>query len=186
MSILSWNCWELENLQTVNALKRAMNKKASICVFLMETNMKQNWDYNQGLVVSSKGLSGDLALLWKPETQVHIKNFSRWFIDANVVCTNTGGSSLASMGHPDTSKWEETWTLLESLRHSSNLPWLCVGDYNENISQSEKSGGSLRPTRQMDRFRTVIHYCGFVDLGTLDHLSPRLETTLLMVVFIFG
>ena len=112
MSILSWNCQEFENLRTIIALKRAMNKKAAIYVFLMETkftteqlnNMQQNWDYNQGLVVSSKGLSGDLALLWKPETQVHIKNFSRWFIDANVVCTNTGGSSLASMGHPDTSK----------------------------------------------------------------------------------
>ena len=31
-------------------------------------NMKQNWDYNQGLVISSEGLSGGLALLWKPKT----------------------------------------------------------------------------------------------------------------------
>ena len=23
----------------------------------------------------------------------------------------------------------------------------------------------MRPTRQMDRFRTIIHHCGFVDLG---------------------
>lgn len=75
-----------------------MNKQALICVFLMETkltieqlnNMKQDWDYNQGLVVSSEGLSGGLALLWKPDTQVHIKKISHWFIDANVVCTNTG------------------------------------------------------------------------------------------------
>ena len=89
MSILSWNCQELENLRTINALKRAMNKKAPICVFLMETkltteqlnNMKQNWDYNQRLVVSSEDFSGGLALLWKLETRVHIKNFSRWFID---------------------------------------------------------------------------------------------------------
>ncbi|KAL0012603.1 hypothetical protein SO802_007711 [Lithocarpus litseifolius] len=78
MSILSWNCRGLGNLRTVNALKRAMNKQAPICVFLMETkltteqlnNMKQNWNYNQGLVVSSEGLSGGLALLWKPDTQM--------------------------------------------------------------------------------------------------------------------
>nr|POF20769.1 hypothetical protein CFP56_73574 [Quercus suber] len=66
---------------------------------------------------------------------------------------------------PDTSRREETWTLLESLKHSNNLLWLCLGDYNEIISQAEKSGGSLRPARQMDRFREVIHHCGFIDLG---------------------
>ena len=63
------------------------------------------------------------------------------------------------------SRREETWTLLESLKHSNNLPWLCLGDYNETISQTEKSGGRLRPTRQMDWFREVIHHCGFIDLG---------------------
>ena len=30
--------------------------------------MKQNWDYNQGLIVSSDGFSGGLALLRKPNT----------------------------------------------------------------------------------------------------------------------
>lgn len=34
----------------------------------------------------------------------------------------------------DTSRREETWTLLESLKHSNNLPWLCLKDYNEIIS----------------------------------------------------
>ena len=78
MNIISWNCRGLENPRTVNALKRALKKKAPICVFLMETkltteqlnSMKQNWDYNQGLVVSSDGFSGGLSLLWKPNTQV--------------------------------------------------------------------------------------------------------------------
>ena len=49
-----------------------MQQKDPICVFLMKTkltteqlyNMKQNWVYNQGLIVSSDGLSGGLALLW--------------------------------------------------------------------------------------------------------------------------
>ena len=76
MSILSWNYRGLENLQTVNALKRAWNKEAPICVFLTETklsteqlnNMKKNWNYNQGLVVSSNGLNGGLALQWKLNT----------------------------------------------------------------------------------------------------------------------
>ena len=76
MSIISWNYRGLGNPRIVDALKRALKKKAPICVFLMETKltteqlngMKQNWDYNQGLVVSSDGFSGGLALLWKPNT----------------------------------------------------------------------------------------------------------------------
>ena len=81
MSVLSWNFRGLENLRTVNALKRAWKKEALTCVFLMETKLstnklnakKQNWDYNQGLMVSSDGQSGGLALLWKPNTKVHVK-----------------------------------------------------------------------------------------------------------------
>ena len=99
--------------------------EAPICVFLMErklstkqlNNMKRNWEYNQGLVVSSDGSSGGLAFLWKPGTQVHVKKFSRWFIDAHIVCDITGiiWRLTSFYGHPNTNKREETWTLLESL-----------------------------------------------------------------------
>ena len=73
-------------------------------------------------------------------------------------------------GHLDTNKREETWTSLESLKLSSNLPWLCLGGYNEIVSQMEKHGGCLWPTKQMDRFRLAIHHCGFVDLGFVGSL----------------
>ena len=130
-------------------------------------DMKQNWDYNQGLVVSSNGLSGGLALLWKLNTQVHVQNFSWWFIDAHIVCADTRlkWRFTSFYGHPDTSKHEETWTLLELLSCSSTLPWLCLDDFNEITSHTEKAGGNLRPTKQMDRFHTAISHCGFFDLG---------------------
>ena len=76
MSVLSWKCRGLGNPRTVKALKRTMQQKDPIYVFLMETkltteqlnNMKQDWVYNQGLVITSAGLSGGLVLLWKPRT----------------------------------------------------------------------------------------------------------------------
>ena len=132
---------------------------------------KKHWDYNQGLVVSSDGQSGGLALLWKPGTQVHVKNFSSWSIDAHVLCsTGHCWRFTGFYGHPDTSKRDETWALLQSLGRSNHLPWLCVGDFNEITSQAEKVGGCLRPARQMDRFRSTIHLCNFIDLGY--HGSP--------------
>ena len=118
-------------------------------------------------MVSSEGQSGGLALLWKPDTKVHVKKISRWFINAHVFCETTGicWRLTGFYGHPETSKREETWTLLESLGQTNHLPWLCIGDLNEITNQSEKAGGCLRPTRQMDRFRTAIHHCNFIDLG---------------------
>ena len=68
-------------------------------------------------------------------------------------------------GHPDTNKREETWTLLESFGRSNTLPWLCLGDYNEILSQVKKAKGRLRPARQMDRFCMAISHYGFMDLG---------------------
>ena len=93
--------------------------------------------------------------------------------------------------HPDTNKREETWTLLESLGRLNTLPWLCLGDYNEILSQVEKARGRLRPARQMDHFRMAISHCGFMDLGyrgspftwsqnhpTKGHICIRLDRVL--------
>lgn len=38
---------------------------------------KQELGYTQGLVISSMGQSGGLALQWKPETKVAVQGFSR-------------------------------------------------------------------------------------------------------------
>lgn len=37
-----------------------------------------------------------------------------------------------------------TWDLLKILGSVSNLPWLCVEDFNELLSQDEKLEGGLR------------------------------------------
>ena len=52
-----------------------------------------------------------------------------------------------------------------SLKHSNQISWLCIRDYNEITSSFEKAGGNIILARQMDRFRRVIHHCAFQDLG---------------------
>ena len=68
-------------------------------------------------------------------------------------------------GHPETSKMEETWTLLESLSRVSDVSWQCIGNFNEITKAPEKEGDNMRPMRQMNRFQSVINLCGFHDLG---------------------
>lgn len=125
--------------------------------------------FTQGLIVPSEGRSGGLALLWKPETYVSIKGYSKWYIDAEVVCRNVQGCwrFTGFYGQPDTNKREETWQILEAFGRHNTLPWLCIGDYNEILCNSEKLGGQFRPERQMDRFREVVDVCQFRDSGFL-------------------
>ena len=59
----------------------------------------------------------------------------------------------------------ESWSLLKSLRGSSRLPWLVVGDFNEIKFQSEKEGGAPRPNWQMARFNDSINFCGLKEVS---------------------
>ena len=45
------------------------------------------------------------------------------------------------------------------------MSWVCLGDFNEILSNSEKWGGPERPQQQMEGFRRVVNGCGFIDLG---------------------
>lgn len=137
---------------------------------------KQELGYTQGLVVSSMGLSGGLAFLWKPKTKVAVQDFSRWHIEEHITCNSTGTNwrLIGFYGQPNTSKREEMWSILESLGRTNQLPWLYIGDYNEITRQFENFGGRLRPGRHIDRFRRFINICGFHDLGFIGSLCLKL------------
>lgn len=52
---------------------------------------------------------------------------------------------------------------MKGLNTQQNIPWLCVGDFNELTKQHEKLGGALRSHNQM-HFRDVIDECSLMDL----------------------
>lgn len=68
-------------------------------------------------------------------------------------------------GHLKTHRRYESWDLLTFLNNQLQLPWLCLGDFNEILSTTEKSGGAIWSQQQMDGFRNVVDYCAFQDLG---------------------
>nr|POE61708.1 hypothetical protein CFP56_51913 [Quercus suber] len=121
----------------------------------------------EGLVVSSIGSKGGLALLWKKDVMVDVQMFGPWHINAEV--GGTEGSRrwrfTGFYGQLETSKREETWQILERLGTSNSLPWLCIGDFNEIMSDAEKMGGNPRARKQMERFKEAMNRCHFRDLG---------------------
>ena len=175
MSAISWNYRGLANPLTVNALQKVVLEKDPKLVFLMETKfvvsemdgIKRNLERQQGLVVPSIKRAGGLALLWRNTLQVDIQTYSPRHIDA-IVSEEQGTKKwrfTGFYGHPETGQREESWKLLENLSHRSDLPWICMGDYNEIMHAKEKEGGGVRPEGQMRKFREVVNRCQLKDLG---------------------
>ena len=130
-------------------------------------NIKNSLGLTQGMIVPSEGKSGGLSLLWKPNVKVDVQPFSRRHIDAII---DSGGSARkwrlkGFHGNPNTHGRLESWAHLSQLATTSNLPWLCVGDFNEVLSVTKKQGGLDKASRQIDNFQCCINSCGLKNIG---------------------
>ena len=46
---------------------------------------------------------------------------------------------------------------------------MCIGDFNEMLSSSEKLSCRPAPPRQLDAFRAALEHCNLVDLGFIGY-----------------
>ena len=123
-------------------------------VFLMETKfvvsemtrIKRKLDRQQGLVVLSVRRGKGLALLWKSSMKVDVQTYSPLHIDVIITDkqSNKQWRFIGFYNHLETNKREESWRLLEELSKRSDLPWICMGDFNEIMHGREKEGGNIR------------------------------------------
>uniref|UniRef100_A0A7N2M9L9 Reverse transcriptase n=1 Tax=Quercus lobata TaxID=97700 RepID=A0A7N2M9L9_QUELO len=118
------------------------------------------------LAVSSEGRRGGLALLWKVELVVDTSTYSPHHIDTRVLPPSGQPWRLTGIyEYPNEQQKPETWRLLRHLRSRSTLPWMCIGDYNEILSSSEKNGRLPKPLPPMVEFQSALLFCGLIDLG---------------------
>ncbi|KAL0283937.1 UNVERIFIED_CONTAM: hypothetical protein Sangu_2475800 [Sesamum angustifolium] len=68
-------------------------------------------------------------------------------------------------GEPKISQRKKTWDLLTRLKAQSIRSWLCMGDFNEILDNSEKEGGNTRPPWQIRDFRTALETNRLYDIG---------------------
>ncbi|XP_075633802.1 uncharacterized protein LOC142606321 [Castanea sativa] len=129
--------------------------------------IKRKLDRQQGLVVSSVWCEGSLALLWKSSMKVDVQTYSPRHIDAIITKeqSNKQWRFTGFYGHPEMNKHEKSWRLLEELSKKSDLPWICMGDFNEIMHGREKEGGNIFPEWQMKNFRDTVNRCNLRDIG---------------------
>lgn len=107
-------------------------------------------------------------MLWSRDVQVKLESLDKLHIDVTVQLVASHIGAWRFTGFYGESKRElrhRSWDLLKLLKSRSNLPWLCVGDFNEVLHANEQFGGQGRSERQMDGFRDAVDFCGLSDLG---------------------
>ena len=144
--------------------------------------IKRKLERKQGLIVHSVCRSGGLALLWKDSMSVDVQAYSQNHIDA-IVMKEDGNKKwrfTGFYGHPKTNKREESWRLLVNLSTRSDLPWVCMGDFNEIRHRGEREGDGERPEWQMRAFSLAINKSKLKDMGCVGPKftwSKRLGTS---------
>jgi exonuclease III len=176
MRLLSWNCQGLGNPCTVRELLLLIKEQEPSVLFLSETRLdsigverlrvKIKFD-SAFCVPRNKDTGGGLAVLWRAKMDVKLNTFSRNHIDVDVVSmeTSKGFRLTGFYGNAETYKRKESWALLKHLSQLSSSPWLCMGDFNEILDNSERKGRGYRPEWQIRDFREAVVYCGLHDLG---------------------
>jgi hypothetical protein len=148
-------------------------------VFLMETRLKEGemdrirvrCGFNSGLFVSCAGLgkerSGGIALLWNEQLDFSILSYSLNHILGRVDDFDSGRTWFVSgiYGHPEECNKKKTWDLIRKIAADVNDMWICFGDINDVLAETEKSGGNRRSFEQLQLGRSAMLDSGLFDLG---------------------
>ncbi|KAL3839206.1 hypothetical protein ACJIZ3_023797 [Penstemon smallii] len=174
MNCLAWNCQGLGGLLTIQNLGFHIRDHNPQIIFLSETKsrkrkielLKAKFGFF-GVYTEARGKSGGLALLWRKEVRVELQSFSENHIDAYVFMENdhVGWRLTGFYGEPDATKRKKSWNLLRRLASSCSKPWLCIGDFNALLYNSEKKGRNIIPAYQLREFRTALQDSGLSDIG---------------------
>ena len=112
--------------------------------------MLQKIQFENIFVAPRPNRGGGLVLFWRSLIDVSVVGSSKNFIDAIINRNKEDEWRFTGFyGEPETHKRLESWEQLRSLDRKFQLPWLCVGDFDELIRADEKLGGNRRSHNQM-------------------------------------
>ena len=107
-----------------------------------------------------------VAVFWRKEVDVTLRSFGRRHIDVDVRRDDGLVWRLTGVyGESEMDRKKETWQMMRLLKqqHQGGRPWLCLGDFNEILTSTEKTGGAARPQHYLDR--EALQICGLGDIG---------------------
>ncbi|KAL8531536.1 hypothetical protein ACS0TY_008218 [Phlomoides rotata] len=110
-----------------------------------------------------------MCVLWRNENTCDLLTYFRNHIDLRVNDLHNIWRVTGFYGFPDRAQRHESWNLLKLLSQQNDMPWLCVGDFNDLLFQSDKRGRVPHPNWLYTGFRDVVNISGLYDLPLLGH-----------------
>ncbi|XP_038697213.1 uncharacterized protein LOC119994946 [Tripterygium wilfordii] len=174
MKIILWNCRGLGHPRTVHALLRMVQHHSPDILFLSETRLSSSsserlrlkLQFNFCFPVLRSGLGGGLLVMWNASCPLTVSSFSSSHIDTVINLQDALSWRFTGIyGSPSTGSRPAFWSLLRRLAAASSLPWVCGGDFNEILSNSEIAGSNGRAEYLMQNFRDALQDCALCDIG---------------------
>ncbi|XP_028798620.1 uncharacterized protein LOC114754051 [Neltuma alba] len=175
MKMIAWNCQGLGRTLTVKKLREECLKNKPSIIFLMETKIKGEkvkrirrlCQMQEEFYVDPRGRGGGLALWWKEDVIVNI-----WFNSRNLIHVSLESNSFTVpkyvtfvYGAPGNDKKMLVWNEMRRLGSGVRGSWLCLGDFNDVISEEEKWGNLPIDIGRAINFQCMLADCHLIDLG---------------------
>ncbi|KAK2647635.1 hypothetical protein Ddye_015124 [Dipteronia dyeriana] len=84
---------------------------------------------------------------------------------AGVECIGKMEGSLGLVTSNGLAQRFNLWSLLRRLTEASNLPWVCLRDFNEMMCDDEKVGGLRKNWQDISEFREAVEACELDNMG---------------------
>ena len=173
MNAISWNCRGLGATSTVHELKDLCRRVKPSLLFLMETRAKGNriievqrrLHFQKMFSIDSDGSSGGLCLFWNANVEVEIVDACQNYIHTLCRSRDDGldWDCTFVYGNPIFPERRYLWERLRVL-HIGNSPWMCIGDFNELLSQAEKVGARPHCQNRINLFRAFVDNAELMDM----------------------
>ena len=110
-------------------------------------------------------MSGGLLLGWVGNLSLSILYNSKHLLHVDLNDKKGTPLSISFVyRHPNHAKREEVWTELRNIRNLVDKHWVCIGDFNQILSQEDKFGFSYRKIEGAEVFRQTLFDLGLCDL----------------------
>lgn len=175
MSLIGWNCQGAGAALTGRHLKYICNKYKPSLFFLSEIRanvskvdrIRKRLGYVYAEYVAPVNTGGGLALWWKGNIGIQVIIKERHFFHVRVDSGMDPVAGFVTMVYGPQIERDRTdwWPRLKRLDPGEDVPWLCFGDFNELLSNSEKAGGRIRSEATFWDFQDFIEECNLWDMG---------------------
>jgi hypothetical protein len=175
MKLISWNCRGISRPAAVRGLRALIRANNPDILFLSETksspslvsSILNQLGYFAMTHVAPIGTCGGLVLTWRLGVELECFLTNRNIISAWCFSDPPNSPWILSCiyGPPDTLNKPAFWDSLTVMGEDFVSPWLCIGDLNFVMDQTEKLGGRPVASSSHCPFRNFIDHLGLVDLG---------------------